>query len=1234
MAEIRAQALALLNEVKMQDDAGAKADCLKRMMELVLEQDPSLLLPEFVPCLLEFQADAGSAVRENVAEMIGGICLQHTDYVQVMAPALIALLQDSAPGVVQRAITSGSNIFQTVFEQVALQGIDNGRVEEDLLECWNWMTRFKEAVYSLAFQPGDDDVQLLALKFVETTLLLFTPNSKSSLPDQQTTDGTSEGFQHLMTRIAGGHPVLDANTLEQEAYKNLGLLLDQLQSTEMPSLSGLVAFAIIDSLTGITERRPYMSETILPVLSALVPKSEHVLGSSSDNIIHELKGLSLTALTSKQPGDLPWREQLVASLRSVNVEEAGDQVIKEPGTPTSVSSVSEFKESGTPTSTSSVSETKITRPSITPRTGLKPRNTSATASTATAIPRTASPLRQIRTSSAATSTTAPPRTASPARQARTSFAATSGTAAPRAAPPTSATASSRTAPPSPSATAPSRTAPPSSATALPRTASPARQTRTSSAATSTIAPPRTASPARTAMSSSAAGSVSAPPRTASPARHARSSSAATVENAPPRTASPARQTKTSVSTTVTGPPRTASPSRQPRTSSTATTATTAMRPASPLVKPAKTTGPVSRNGPASGKAIRGSSPARPRSGPVDNTVSRVPSSPRAGSSVENPKASSVIVPFPPTTAKSSVRPSLTSLKVSPRPSPSSSPRAAPSLENPRASGVIVPFPLTTVKSLPKPSATPVKLSPRPASPSVKTAPRSASPSVKSSARPASPSVKPAPRAASPSARATIGSSPRTASGNVASRPASPSQAARKSLAASPNQLPSPSPRASEIKPTQIPTPNGSSTGISISSRPGASNNKPSVSTNVTVPSASPATSARSKVSPSAPSQSLLKSKFGVLTPSARKGPQLPACESPQSLSSGRSDPSLDVPSDSVDATAARGMMQEAPTQRLRIASFKRNSSGLSKGTEIVSPEVLPAQPMTLNTKKRCGWITSQSDEAHIAYHDSEWGIPVYDDKLLFELIVLQGAQAELSWPTILARRNNFRAVFANFDPAIVAKFDEKKKLSLIADSSICFPEAKVRGAVDNAALVLKIVEEYGSLSKFLWSYVNHKPIVSQYKLAKQVPVKTPKSEALSKELLRRGFRFVGPTTMYSVMQAAGLVCDHLVTCYKYQESSAENSPVTDSPLEGDKSVDSWQRISLPEWKTSNIIEPRLGAVDVYPHEFRRASANASDPVWAELPKIEEAREEELEKQEDEEAYDDISSSPKCEIPAC
>lgn len=408
--------------------------------------------------------------------------------------------------------------------------------------------------------------------------------------------------------------------------------------------------------------------------------------------------------------------------------------------------------------------------------------------------------------------------------------------------------------------------------------------------------------------------------------------------------------------------------------------------------------PKSQNGLASEKGVRGLSPARARSGPGDNAVSKVASSPRSGTSaqnskatsVENPKSSSVIVPFPPTSMKS-VKPALTSLKISPRPSPSSSPRAPPNLDNPRASGVIVPFPLTAVKSMPKPSVTSVKSSPRsaspsvkssprPAPPSVKPAPRSASPSVKASARPASPSVKPlarpaspsvkapvrpaspsvksTPRAASPSARATIGASPRKDPVNAASRPASPSPAARKSLAASPSQPPPASPRASEKKPTQISSLNG---GLSASLRAGSNIGKPLALITSAVGSVSPATSARSVPSPSSSSQSLLKSKIGSLTPSFRRAAQLPSCESPQNLSSGSSDPSLDVPHDSVDATAARSMVQEAPPPRLRIASFKRNNPGPAKTTEIISPEV-PAHLMTLDTKKRCGWITSQSGE--------------------------------------------------------------------------------------------------------------------------------------------------------------------------------------------------------------------------------------------------------------------------------
>ncbi|XP_024374655.1 uncharacterized protein [Physcomitrium patens] len=1112
MEEVGENALAFSSEAKMQQEASAEAEFLNKMMELVSQQSPPSFLLEFVPRLLEFQVDPGNPVHEIVVKKIEEAGLHHIDYVQVVAPALLSLLQDTSSAVVQRSITSGSTIFRIIFEQVTLQSADGRVVDQSTLECWNWMVRFKDAVYSLAFQYGNDDVRLLALAFVESTFLLFTPDSKNLPPDQQISGMSQESHA---TWLAGGHPTLDANTLRQEASNNLGLLLNQLQISEAPTLSCLVAFSIINSLIGIAERRPSISSTIFPVLLSLVPNSEPFTGSHNEKVLHELKEASLNILNSDQPSALPWRDQLVAALRPMNGGETGDRIVQESESPASVPNSSKFK--GTGSSTSS----RITA---------KPRSTSTAVSTVTAPTRPASPLRKIRTSSASTNMTIPSRPASPARQIKTS---------------------------------------------------------------------------------SVSASVTPPPRIASSAIQIRTSSAATTDKGPPRTASPSRHSKaSSASATITASPRTASPLKQPKTSSSCTTVTAAPRPASPLRQIAKAPGSLSQNGLSGGKGFRGTSPARPRPASVNNVSIKVSSS-HSGTSADYLKSSSVVVPFPPTSARSSVRPALTSLKISPRPSPSSSPRGVPSVENPKLSGVVVPFPLTSVKSLPKPSITSVKLTPCPTSPSVKPTPRTA--------RLTSSSVKLTPRPASPSARASVGASPRTTSVTVTTRPASPSPAARKLVVLSKNTPTPPSPRASEKKLTQVPTLIGQHTGVPVSSR--SNNGKPSAVTNLAAVSPSQAPFGRNKFSSNVTAPSLLKAKASTLTNTTRKGSLTPSCESSQNMSYSSSDLNLHASSEQSDATATLSIVQEVPTQRLRIASFKRNSSGLSKATEIISPEVLPVNPITMNTKKRCGWITSQSDDVHIAYHDSEWAIPIYDDKLLFELIVLQGAQAELSWPTILARRNNFRAAFANFDPAIVAKFDEKKKLSLIADSSICFPEAKVRGAVDNAAHVLKIIEEYGSLSKFLWSYVNHKPVVSQYKLAKQVPVKTPKSEALSKELIRRGFRFVGPTTMYSVMQAAGLVCDHLVTCYKYLESSAGNSPVMDPVIEGEKIADPWQRISLP--------------TNGYPLEFKRASANASDPVWAELPIIEEAREDESDKNsEDGDNYDDLSTSSKLEISVC
>ncbi|KAF5943261.1 hypothetical protein HYC85_020903 [Camellia sinensis] len=163
------------------------------------------------------------------------------------------------------------------------------------------------------------------------------------------------------------------------------------------------------------------------------------------------------------------------------------------------------------------------------------------------------------------------------------------------------------------------------------------------------------------------------------------------------------------------------------------------------------------------------------------------------------------------------------------------------------------------------------------------------------------------------------------------------------------------------------------------------------------------------------------------------------------------------------------------------------------------------------------------------------GLPVLDDRRLFELLVLSQALAEFTWPAILNRRDIFRKLFDNFDPSSVAKFTEKKLLSLRSNGSTLLSEPKLRAIVDNANQTLKIQQEFGSFSNYCWSFVNHKPIRNGFRYARQVPVKTPKAELISKDLMQRGFRCVGPSVVYSFMQVAGLTNDHLVTCFRYRE---------------------------------------------------------------------------------------------------
>ncbi|CAM0903955.1 unnamed protein product [Alopecurus aequalis] len=207
-------------------------------------------------------------------------------------------------------------------------------------------------------------------------------------------------------------------------------------------------------------------------------------------------------------------------------------------------------------------------------------------------------------------------------------------------------------------------------------------------------------------------------------------------------------------------------------------------------------------------------------------------------------------------------------------------------------------------------------------------------------------------------------------------------------------------------------------------------------------------------------------------------------------------------------------------------------------------------------KRRCAWVTANTDPCYVAFHDEEWGVPVHDDKKLFELLVLSGSLAELTWPTILNKRSIFREVFMDFDPALVSKLSERKIIAPGSPSSSLLSEQKLRGVIENARQILKVIDEFGSFDKYCWSFVNHKPILSTFRYPRQVPVKTSKADAISKDLVRRGFRSVGPTVVYTFMQVTGMTNDHLISCYRFAEcaTAAAGAKLTEPTTEADSSV--------------------------------------------------------------------------------
>jgi DNA-3-methyladenine glycosylase I len=181
---------------------------------------------------------------------------------------------------------------------------------------------------------------------------------------------------------------------------------------------------------------------------------------------------------------------------------------------------------------------------------------------------------------------------------------------------------------------------------------------------------------------------------------------------------------------------------------------------------------------------------------------------------------------------------------------------------------------------------------------------------------------------------------------------------------------------------------------------------------------------------------------------------------------------------------------------------------------------------------RCSWA---KNDLAIHYHDTEWGVPLHDDQKLFEFLILEGCQAGLSWDTVLAKRENYRKAFDNFDAKKIAKYDDKKCAELLQNEGIIRNRLKIASAVRNAKCYLELIEKEGSFDNYLWSFVEHKPIVNAWEGLSQVPASTPISDALCKDLKKRGFNFVGSTIMYAFMQATGMVNDHLKNCFRYQE---------------------------------------------------------------------------------------------------
>ncbi|KAK7250680.1 hypothetical protein RIF29_33265 [Crotalaria pallida] len=230
-------------------------------------------------------------------------------------------------------------------------------------------------------------------------------------------------------------------------------------------------------------------------------------------------------------------------------------------------------------------------------------------------------------------------------------------------------------------------------------------------------------------------------------------------------------------------------------------------------------------------------------------------------------------------------------------------------------------------------------------------------------------------------------------------------------------------------------------------------------------------------------------------------------------------------------------LDEKISLALRLISPRERREPTTTVAKTVQQRRQPTPPSSTEPEelKRCNWITKSSDKAYIEFHDECWGVPAYDDNKLFELLAMSGLLMDYNWTEILKRKETLREVFAGFDPNTVAKMEEKEIMEVASNKALSLAESRIMCIVHNAKCIVKVVGECGSFSSYIWGYVNHKPVINRYKHPGNVPLRSPKAEALSKDLVKRGFRFVGPVIVHSFMQAAGLTIDHLVDCYRHSE---------------------------------------------------------------------------------------------------